>query len=145
VTFFVDGTQANQTGTWRSYDLNVVDLALFVPAPAPPAPTPGVPKPPSAGTGLSQGTSGVLWLALLVMGASVLLGGTAMAGHSRQAVVASPLRQAGSMEAAAVAPIEVRPTTLPNEARKPAQGWLAVVAVGAVAVGVTVLVARKRR
>jgi len=142
VTFFVGGTQADQTGTWRSYDLNVVNLTVLAAVP-----TPQAPGPPSAGTGLAQGAgSGFLWLALMAMGAAAVLGGAVTAGHRRRPIVASAMRLAGeSVSPAGAAPIEVRPTTLASEERKPAQSWLALMAVGAVAVAVTMLVARKRR
>jgi hypothetical protein len=82
VTFYIGGKKANETGSWRNYDLNTVNLTYVTPTPAP-SPTP---KPPTTGYGTQEsGTSSANWLfAVLGLGALGFgLGGVAVARRAR--------------------------------------------------------------
>ena len=72
VSFYVDGDAADQTGTWRDYELNIVNLTVT------PPPTP---EPPTTGSGYASadGASGASWLfaALGVVALAAGLGGVA--------------------------------------------------------------------
>mgnify|MGYP001335279915 CR=1 FL=1 len=72
VSFYVDGDAADQTGTWRDYDLNVLNLTVS------PPPTPA---PPTTGSGLASadGASGIslLFVALGFVALAAGLGGVA--------------------------------------------------------------------
>lgn len=92
VTFVVGGKLAAQTGTWRDYDLNTVNLTVVTPTPTPSAsasPTSGsataTPKPPVTGAGTASDGSSNAWL-LAILGAGVLafgVGGAAVARRGR--------------------------------------------------------------
>lgn len=90
VSFVVGGKAAQQTGTWRDYDLNTVNLTVVDPTPTPSAtPTGGTatatPRPPTTGGGLEGAGSSNAWL-LAVLGAGVLafgVGGAAVARRGR--------------------------------------------------------------
>ncbi|MCK9518604.1 MAG: hypothetical protein M0R74_06195 [Dehalococcoidia bacterium] len=85
VSFVVGGKAANETGTWRNYELNLVNLTVTseTPATASPSASP-TPKAPATGSGVGSGSSnGLLFVAMglgaLVLGAS----GAAVARRSR--------------------------------------------------------------
>ena len=78
VTFLVDGKAADQTGTWRNFDINILNLTVTTPEESP---TPG---PPPTGTGLvSDGQGGGFATPLVaILGVSTLvlgMGGLAVA------------------------------------------------------------------
>lgn len=93
VSFWVGGQQANETGVWRDYDINVVNLTVTTATPTGTATTPtgtgtatatGTPKPPVTGTG-TAGESSPLW-ALTLIGAGIVAfsaGGFAVARRGR--------------------------------------------------------------
>jgi hypothetical protein len=87
VTFYIGGRKAQETGSWRNYDLNIVNLTYVTPTPTPtstPAPTP---KPPASGSGSIDGgtDSAATWLfAALGLGALAFgVSGVAVARKSR--------------------------------------------------------------
>lgn len=88
VTFVVGGVPAAQTGSWRNYELNQLDLTARSAAPtASPAVSPTVtatPRPPSAGSGqaVDGGVSG-LWLASAALLASLAFVGMGWAAARR--------------------------------------------------------------
>lgn len=73
VTFWVGGQQATQTGTWHSYQLNLVNLTVVTATPAPSATVApsATPKGPATGSGSAPaGNSTAVWLfAALGLGA----------------------------------------------------------------------------
>jgi hypothetical protein len=101
VTFFVGGRQADQTGVWHNYQLNILDLTVTTPvitasptaatpagSPSPGAsPTaPATPRPPAAGSGLGSdsGTAATwLFVAFGVAAFAFGIGGAAVARRSR--------------------------------------------------------------
>jgi hypothetical protein len=81
VTFYIGGKKAAETGSWRNFDLNTVNLTYTTPTPAP------TPKPPVVGNGTQDNGSGgsANWL-FAVLGLGVLgfgLGGVAVARRVR--------------------------------------------------------------
>lgn len=89
VTFVVGGKLAQQTGTWRDYDLNTVNLTVVTPTPTPSASASpsgsATPKPPTTGAGLESDGSSNAWV-LAILGAGVLafgVGGAAVARRGR--------------------------------------------------------------
>jgi hypothetical protein len=84
VTFFIGGKRAAQTGTWRNYQLNELNLTYTTPTPTV-SPTP-TPRPPR--TGETLGTGGgdsASWL-LAIAGLGILafgVSGVAAARRSR--------------------------------------------------------------
>lgn len=82
VTFYVGGQQASQTGSWRNYQLNTVDLTV-VPAAASPTPT-RTPAPPVAGTTSASNETSAPMLELLLVAAALGLGGVAVAARARK-------------------------------------------------------------
>jgi hypothetical protein len=62
VVFYIGALKANESGTWRNYDINVLNLT----ATSPPSPTPvATPKPPVTGQGtVDNGSTGTLFFAL---------------------------------------------------------------------------------
>lgn len=105
VVFYIGGRLAAESGTWRNYDINIVNLTYTTPTPTPtPSATasasataspsasattpPGggsTPRPPSTGTGASAGDESAAWLfALLGVGALAFgVGGAAVARRGR--------------------------------------------------------------
>jgi hypothetical protein len=82
VTFWVGDRQATQTGSWKNYQLNILDLTV-VTATVTPSVT-STPKPPSTGSGLTGGSDvSTVWLfAALGLGAAAF--GAAGAVASRR-------------------------------------------------------------
>jgi hypothetical protein len=81
VTFFVGGKKANETGSWKNYQLNQVNLTVTTPATAT-----TTPKPPVTGDRLAASSDNTAtWLyAALGLGALAFgVGGTAVARKSR--------------------------------------------------------------
>jgi hypothetical protein len=78
VSFYVDGEAADQTGTWRDFDINILNLTVT------PQPTP---LPPIVGTGLAStgGDSGASWLfaALGIVALAAGLGGVTAVRRSK--------------------------------------------------------------
>jgi hypothetical protein len=92
VLFYIGGRLAEQSGSWRNYDINIVNLTYTTPTPTPTpeATTPGTtvtptPRPPSTGTGAVAGDGTAVWLfALLGAGALAFgVGGATVARRSR--------------------------------------------------------------
>lgn len=95
VTFIVGGKLANETGSWKNYQLNVLNLTVTSPTPTPTGGTPGpgtptaaptaTPKPPPTGNGLAGNSStAILLFAALGLGAVAFgVGGAAVARRSR--------------------------------------------------------------
>ncbi|MBA4179169.1 MAG: hypothetical protein C0506_01135 [Anaerolinea sp.] len=77
VTFLVGGVQAAESGPWRNYTLNLLNLSTST-ATATPTPTkPATPSAPDAGTGpATEGGSGAPWL--VISGLAVLAGAGAV-------------------------------------------------------------------
>lgn len=80
VTFLVDGKVADQTGEWKNFDINILNLTVTTPTPAE-SPTAG---PPPTGTGLvTDGQGGGFATPLVaILGVSTLvlgMGGLAVA------------------------------------------------------------------
>lgn len=96
VTFYIGGKLARESGAWRNYDINIVDLTYVSPTPTPSAsvspsasPSTGggaaTPKPPSTGSGSEGDGSSAVWLfALLGAGALAFgVGGATVARRSK--------------------------------------------------------------
>jgi hypothetical protein len=99
VTFYIGGKLANESGAWRNFDINIINLTYTSPTPTPAAspsasasasPTSGsggaaTPKPPSTGSGSQGGDTSAVWLfALLGAGALAFgAGGAAVARRSK--------------------------------------------------------------
>jgi len=98
VTFYVGGRLAQETGSWRNYDINVVNLTVVTPTATPTAGTPATgtpatntpgtggggtatPRPPSTGNTGVAGDDAAMWL-------FALLGAGALAFGAGGAVVA---------------------------------------------------------
>jgi hypothetical protein len=92
VTFRVAGAQANETGTWKNYQLNPVNLTVggatvATPTPAGATATPGAastPLAPTTGGGLLGGNGGSSNIALSLMGLLAVSGGLAALAFSRR-------------------------------------------------------------
>lgn len=87
VTFFVGGRQARETGTWRNYQLNELNLTVVTPTPtATPTRTP-TPRAPRTGSGFEAdgGTTGGGMLPLALLGVALLGLGAAGAAAARRA------------------------------------------------------------
>lgn len=92
VTFFIGGQQAAQTGIWRNFQLNTVDLSVAA-ATQPPAATPtaapttpaSTPRAPVVGNfdGSSTGSDAPM-LEILLVAAAIGLGGVAVAARARR-------------------------------------------------------------
>lgn len=83
VSFYIGGKKANETGTWKNYQLNTVNLTYTTPTPtASASPTP---KPPVTGTGLASDNGSATWLYVaLGLGALAFgVGGAAVARRAR--------------------------------------------------------------
>lgn len=110
VSFYVGGRLAQQTGSWRNFDINILNLTVVTPTATPTAGTPATgtpatgtpgtattpttgagggggatPRPPSTGTGAEAGDPAAIWLfALLGAGALAFgAGGAMVARRSR--------------------------------------------------------------
>lgn len=94
VTFIVGGKVANETGSWKNYQLNVLNLTVTSPTPTPSvSPTGGAGgsatptvKAPDTGTGTSgsDSSAAILLFAALGLGAVAFgVGGAAVARRSR--------------------------------------------------------------
>jgi hypothetical protein len=113
VTFYIGGKLADQSGTWRNFDINIVNLTYTTPTPVPSvtvtttaspsvtvtgtatATTPGgggggtsvaTPRPPSTGTGGAATDNGSATWLFVLLGAGALafgVGGAAVARRNR--------------------------------------------------------------
>ena len=89
VTFYIGGKKAAETGSWRNYDINVVNLTYTTPTPTP-APSvtaspSATPRPPATGSGIAGSDSTAAWL-FAALGLAALafgVGGAAVARRSR--------------------------------------------------------------
>jgi len=80
VTFYIGGKKANETGSWKNYQLNTVNLTYTTPT------VTSTPKPPVTGDSVATGSdTTAVWLyAALGLGALAFgVGGTAVARRSR--------------------------------------------------------------
>jgi len=87
VNFYVAGKLANETGTWRNYQLNTVNLTVSSAAATPTTPgaTPTrTPAAPSAGTGTGTGTANVPLVEVMLVAAALGLAGMGLAARSRR-------------------------------------------------------------
>jgi hypothetical protein len=86
VTFFVGGKKADQTGSWKNYQLNTVNLTVTTPTVAPSATASATPKAPTTGSGPSTGSeTSATWL-FVALGLGALafgVGGVTAARRSR--------------------------------------------------------------
>jgi hypothetical protein len=88
VLFFVGGKLANETGSWRNFDLNVVNLTVTTAVASPSASPAGASpttKPPATGSGYNDDSGMALWL-FAALGLGVVAfgaGGVAAARRSR--------------------------------------------------------------
>ncbi len=95
VTFRVAGSLANETGSWKNYQLNPVNLTVggaTVATPTATAPPAGatatpsrVPSAPASGTGPSQGSGLDLWVVVPILGAALAVSGGLFAVRARNA------------------------------------------------------------
>ena len=92
VTFRVAGSLANETGSWKNYQLNPVNLTVggTVATPTATAPPAGatatpsrVPSAPASGTGPSQGSGLDLWVVVPILGAALAVSGGLFAVRAR--------------------------------------------------------------
>ena len=93
VTFRVAGSLANETGSWKNYQLNPVNLTVggtTVATPTATAPPTGatatpsrVPSAPASGTGPSQGSGLDLWVVVPILGAALAVSGGLFAVRAR--------------------------------------------------------------
>ena len=94
VSFYVGGKLANETGSWKNYQLNVLNLTVTSATATPGAGTPGAGttptatttvRPPSTGNGQASESSGAMVLfVVLGLGAVAFgVGGAAVARRSR--------------------------------------------------------------
>lgn len=84
VEFWVGGKKANESGVFKDYQANILNLTVTSPTPSPsPSPTP---KPPTTGSGMEEGTGVASTSLLLIIGVVALglgLGGATVARRSR--------------------------------------------------------------
>lgn len=80
IAFYIGGKLAAQSGSWKNYELNTLNLTYTTPV----SPT-ATPKPPSTGSALAEGGSSANWLfAALGLGAIAFgVGGLTVARRSR--------------------------------------------------------------
>jgi len=92
VSFFVGGKKANETGSWKNYQLNILNLTVTTPTPSPSASgTPGAgsatPKPPTTGTtpvdSTTDGTAAWLFAVLGLAAITLGVGGATVARRAR--------------------------------------------------------------
>lgn len=84
VTFYIGGKKANETGSWKNYQLNTVNLTYTTPTPS--ASASPTPKPPVTGNTIetSNGTTATWLFAALGLGALALgVGGATVARRAR--------------------------------------------------------------
>lgn len=87
VVFYIGALRANETGSWRNFDLNVVNLTATTPvSPTPTTPAGGggtavpTPRPPTTGQGIVDSSSGsTLFLALGIGALALAAAGAASA------------------------------------------------------------------
>jgi len=89
VNFYVAGKLANETGTWRNYQLNTVNLTVSSAAATPSTPGAGAtptrtPAPPTAGTGTGTGSANVPLVEVMLVAAALGLAGMGLAARSRR-------------------------------------------------------------
>ena len=87
VTFYVGGRQANETGTWRNYQLNTVNLTVTTQTtPTTPGATPTrTPAAPVAGTtGITSSGTSVPVMELMLVAAALGLVGVGVAARVRK-------------------------------------------------------------
>ena len=86
VTFYIGGKLARETGSWKNYQLNTVNLTYVTPTPVPGASPTVTPGAPVTGTGpLAESNDSATWL-FLVLGLGALAfgaGGVTVARRSR--------------------------------------------------------------
>lgn len=89
VSFFVGGQLASQTGSWKNYQLNVLNLTVVSATATPPGgttvtPTPGAPDTGTGTSTTSDSSTAILLFAALGLGAVAFgVGGAAVARRSR--------------------------------------------------------------
>lgn len=89
VSFWIGDRKAAETGTWKNYQLNIVNLTYTTPTPTPAAPSASpsaTPRPPVTGTGIQgSGDSTFVWVfAALGLGALAFgVGGLSVARRGR--------------------------------------------------------------
>jgi hypothetical protein len=88
VTFWVGDRQANETGSWRDFDINVVNLTVSAATATPTATTPGTtttPKPPTTGTGIVSDSSDLsaMWLFAVIGLGAVAFGAAGVVASRR--------------------------------------------------------------
>lgn len=83
VTFYIGDKQAKETGTWKNYELNLVNLTYTTPPPPTATATAtATPKPPSTGNGLAGGnSSNTLLFGLIGLGVVAFAAGGAVAAR----------------------------------------------------------------
>jgi hypothetical protein len=87
VSFFVGGKKANETGSWKNYQLNILNLTVTTPTPSASGTASATPKPPTTGTnevGPASGSNATWLFAVLGLGALTLgVSGAAVARRAR--------------------------------------------------------------
>jgi len=86
VSFFVGGKKANETGSWKNYQLNILNLTVTTPTPAASGTPSATPRPPTTGTSEAGPTSSssTSWL-FAVLGIGALTLGVSGATVARRA------------------------------------------------------------
>jgi len=81
VSFYIGGKKANETGSWKNYQLNTVNLTYTTPTTTATA----TPKPPVTGSGPATDSTSATWLyAVLGLGALAFgVGGATVARRAR--------------------------------------------------------------
>ena len=80
VTFYIGGKKANETGSWKNYELNTVNLTYTTPT------VTATPKPPVTGDSIATTNSNSASLLFVVLGLGAIafgVGGTTVARRSR--------------------------------------------------------------
>ena len=81
VTFYIGGKKADQTGSWKNFQFNELNLTYTTP----PTPVPSAtPKPPSTGSTLESGSDGTAWAPLALAGLALAVGGGCVAFGRRR-------------------------------------------------------------
>jgi hypothetical protein len=90
VVFYIGALKANETGSWKNFDLSTLNLTATTPkSPSPTATTPGgggtavpTPKPPTTGQGtVDSGSNGSLFLVLGIGAVALAAAGAATAAR----------------------------------------------------------------